>query len=361
MSPVLQRLAKIFTIGVLAVAFAAPTSVSAGNDWYSDPGTLGSANGWASTLTFTDPAAVASFTVTNAGYYATSGDSTCMTTDPCGWWGVDNAAGSPGAGTESQSNSEVAFSPASVKDYEGVTWTWRSTLCGANPTVASPLVSCPGVSTVTIDFDVPVTNAIVHINNLGGNGCYPDCSTRESGGFASGYDFTLFSQWTLTSGQRLIQLSGSDTTNITLANKTIRNRFTPQGLGARVSTAESGFDDSSTFYDNGTGSGSFLVPGTYQQLTFNIDLKWALVNYASGTPSYDNIPEGVTVQLSFFEGPIPPAPGAFDDYQLPSIEPEDESLPNTGTNVLPTAMIATLFVLAGSSIGITRRRRYMKS
>lgn len=358
MSPTLQRLAKICGLGVLAIIFAAPSSVSAGSAWYSDPGTLGSANGWASTLSFSDPAAVASFTVTNADYYAGLGDSTCMTTDPCGWWSVDNAAGSPGEGTSSLSNSEAAYSPSSVKDYEGVTWTWRSPLCGSYPTVATPIVSCPGVATVTIDFDVPVTNAIVHINNLGGNACHPQCSDRESGGFASGYDFTLFSQWTLTSGQRIVQLSGSDTTNITLAGKTIRNRFTPQGLGARVSNRESAFDDASTFYDNGTGSGSFLVPGTYQQLTFNIDLKWALVNYASGTPDDDDIPEGVSVQLSFYDGPIPPTADDFEGYQLPSAAPESEALPNTGSNLLPTAVVAALLVIIGGSItSVLRRRR----
>ncbi|MFM8855674.1 MAG: hypothetical protein ACKOI2_00415 [Actinomycetota bacterium] len=339
MSLTIRRLVKTSSVAVVATILVAPTSVSAGNDWYSDPGTLGTANGWASTLSFTDPAAVASFTVTNAGYYASLGDSTCMTTDPCGWWSVDNASGTNGEGTASLSNSEAAYVPSSVKDYEGVTWTWRSTLCGSFPTVASPLVSCPDVATVTIDFDVPVTNAIVHINNLGGNGSYPSYAEREGNGYTTGYDFTLFSQWQLTSGQPLIQLSGSETTNITLVGDTIRNRFTPQGLGARVSNRESAFDDPSTFYDNGTGSGSFLVPGTYQQLTFQIDLKWALVNYASNTPSSSDIPEGVSVQLSFYDGPISD-PDVYDDYRLPSVETEVEALPNTGLNALATSTVA---------------------
>ena len=363
MFPTFRRLAKICAVGVLAVVFAAPTSVSAGSVWYSDPGTLGTAVGssWANTLSFTDPAAIASFSVTNAGYYADDSDGTCMTTNPCGWWGVDDADGTPGEGAASLSNSEAALTPSNVKDYKGVSWTWRSTLCGSFPTVATPVVSCPDVSTVTIDFDVPVTNAIIHINNLGGNACYPVCEDRELAGFVSGHDFTLFSQWTLTSGQSIIQLSGSETTNITVANKTIRNRFTPQGLGARVSSAESVFDDENTFYDNGTGTGSFLVPGTYQQLTFNIDMKWALVNYASGTPATDDIPEGVSVQLSFYDGPLPGlGDDYFDDYRLPSVEPETEALPNTGRNTLPAVVVATLFVLLGGAIRISRRRPHVR-
>jgi hypothetical protein len=345
MPPVLQRLVKASIFIGLTTMLVAPTSVSAGSDWYSDPGTLGTSDGWASTLTFSDPAAVATFSVTNAGYKAGDSDTTCMTTDPCGWWGVDDANGT-GDGSSSLSNSEAAFTPSNVKDFEGVTWTWRSTLCGSFPTVASPLVTCPNVSTVTIDFDVPVTNAIVHINNLGGNGTF------------TGYDFTLFSQWTLTSGQRLMQLSGSDTTNITLAGDTIRNRFTPQGLGARVSTGESTFNDPSTFYDNGTGSGSFLVPGTYQRLTFEVDLKWALVNYTSGTPFTDDIPEGVSVQLSFFDGPV--TGNDYDDYQLPSVDAQSDALPNTGPNVLPAVVLASIFLFVGAAIGIRGRRNFGK-
>lgn len=348
-----RRLFATCSVALLAGAVASPAAVSAGSVWYSDPGTLGSSDGWASTLTFTDPAVVASFSVTNADYYADLGADTCMTTDECDWWGVDDAGGTPGAGATSLSNSEAAYTPSNVKDYEGVTWTWRSGLCDSYPTVTTPVVACSNVSTVTIDFDAPVTNAILHINNLGGNGCFPNCEDRLNDNFDSGFDFTLFSKWTLTSGQKIRMISGSETTNITLAGKTIKNRYTPQGLGARVSNRESEFDDSSTFYDNGTGSGSFLVPGTYEQLTFDIDLNWALVNYASGDPQTSDIPEGVSVQLSFYEGPIP---GGFDGYELPSVTPESGELPNTGPNSIVPLAVAAIFIGVGGLLSLSRRR-----
>ena len=154
-----------------------------------------------------------------------------------------------------------------------------------------------------------MTNAIIHLNNLGGIGNFP---TNRRSSLTTGFDLTLFSKWTLTSGQSMEMLSGGDTTNIMLDGNTIRNRYVPAGLGARVSNRECGYNEIACQYDNGTGSGSVLVFGTYSSLTFNIDLGWALRNYGPSNPaglgtmnawapgSFD-IPEGVSVQLSFYK------------------------------------------------------------
>lgn len=249
-------------------------------------GTLSAVGGtFANTLSYTEPAAItATIDAPNALYKANMADSTCMTTDPCGWWSGDSA--------QSRANTATAYTPTSVKDSEGVTWTYRSTQCASYPTRATPVQTCSNVDTVTVTFSQPVQNAVIHINNLGG---------KSSQG---AYDYTLFSQWTLTSGQTMKYLSGGDTTNIVLDGNTIRNKNTPQDLEAKVAAGSAPFAD----YANGTGSGSFQVLGTYSSLTFNIDLKWALVNDSGGgSPSNANVPEGVSMQISLYKSAPPTA------------------------------------------------------
>jgi uncharacterized repeat protein (TIGR02543 family) len=122
---------------------------------------------------------------------------------------------------------------------------------------------------------------------------------------------TLYSKWTLTSGQDIMMLSGENTTNITLDNNIIRNKYIPQGLGARPGLGECVYNSETCRNKNGTGSGSFLILGTYSTITFNIDLGFSLVNYGWNEPTTSAlvdswflpngrfIPEGVTVQISF--------------------------------------------------------------
>jgi hypothetical protein len=61
-----------------------------------------------------------------------------------------------------------------------------------------PELNCPNVSTVTIQFSAPVSNAILHIGNLGGSGNFP--ASRKTYGFDKKFDMTLYSKWTLTFG-----------------------------------------------------------------------------------------------------------------------------------------------------------------
>ena len=342
---------RFFVLSALAIAMAllaGSNTSSATSAVYSDPGVLGVSTGgnWADKLTFTDPNVTATFSVTNTSYKAVLSDATCMNTDTCLWWGTDDTTGDNCWDTYSYVdsdcddetslvNSVLALTPSSVSSAEGVTWTWRSTLCGnvssVFPTPSNPYVDCPNVSTVTIQFSAPVSNAILHLNNIGGNGNYP---TFRRNSLTTGFDMTLYSKWELTSGQSMVMLSGSETTNLMLDGNTIRNRFTPNGLGARVSNRECGYNEIACQYDNGTGSGSFLVLGTYSTLTFDIDLGWSLVNYGpnnpaglgtmnswiTGNPNSFNIPEGVSAQISFYE--------------------EGPALPTT-TTVAPTTVVPT--------------------
>jgi hypothetical protein len=231
----------------------------------------------------------------------------------------------------SLANATVAFAQNAVTTTEGVTWTWRTPLCGdistTYPTPTTPILECPNVSTVTIQFSAPVSNAVVHLGNISGLALYP-MPRRNS--FTTGFDQTVWSDWELTSGQTMTMLSGSETTNLMLDGNTIRPRYTPNGAGARVSNRECGYNEIACQYDNGNGSGSFLVHGTYSSLTFDIDLRWALVNYGPANPdgtiqswltqssNIFNNPEGVAVQISFYEsGPALPAP-APDPIVRPS-------------------------------------------
>ena len=292
---------------------------------YSDTGTLSSDGTWASTLTFTDPNVTATFDVTNMNYKATISDSLyhCMQTDSCGWWGVDDENGyncwdtGPYVASDcdyqtSLNNSLAAFTPSSVAATKGVMWNWHSRLCGPNnsvyPIPANPNINCPNVSTVTIQFSAPVSNAILHIGNLGGSARFP--GSRKTAGFDKNFDMTLYSKWTLTSGQDITMLSGENTTNITLDNNTIRNKYIPQGVGARPGVGECAYNGQTCRNKNGSGSGSFLIGGTYSTITFNIDLGFSLVNYGWSEPttsalvdswSKSGLIEGVAVQISFYK------------------------------------------------------------
>jgi uncharacterized repeat protein (TIGR02543 family) len=246
-----------------------------------------------------------------------------MQTDSCGWWGVDDENGyncwdsGPYVASDcdyqtSLNNSLAAFTPRSVAATKGVTWTWHNSRCGPSnsvyPTPANPNINCPNVSTVTIQFSAPVSNAILHIGNLGGLTRFP--GSRKTAGFDKNFDMTLYSKWTLTSGQDITMLSGENTTNITLDNNTIRNKYIPQGVGARPGVGECAYNEQTCHNKNGNGSGSFLILGTYSTITFNIDLGFSLVNYGWSEPttsalvdswSNKSLIEGVTVQISFYK------------------------------------------------------------
>lgn len=367
-------------MALLALGINSPTSATSAQ--HSDPGVLGVSTGaaWADMLTFSDPNVTAKFSVTGASYGAPLSANTCMTTDTCGFWGADDEDGyncydSGGyvAGdcdyATSQVNSGLAFSPNSVSSTEGVTWVWRSPVCGNvatdYPKPTSPIVDCLNVGTVTIQFSAPVSNAVLHLANIGGLGNYP--RSRKTN-FTTGFDMTLFSKWKLMSGQSMVMLSGGETTNIMLDGNVIRNRFTPNGAGARVSNRECGYNEIACSYDNGTGSGSFLVLGTYSTLTFNIDLSWSLVNYGPSNPaglgtmqqwgSFD-IPEGVSVQLSFYEeGPALPtttiAPTTTTIAPTTTKTAPTKTLPETGNqNSLMSLLVATSLI----AMGVLVRRR----
>ena len=384
----IRKIPVVAAVLLLALTtFGITTQTGATTAKHSTPGVLGVSTGgtWADMLTFSDPNVTATFSVTNASYKATLSANTCMTTDTCRFWGTDDEDGynctdsGPYVDADcddetSQVNSVLAFSPNSVSSTEGVTFGWNTPLCGDPatdyPKPTSPIVDCSNVSTVTIQFSAPVSNAVLHLANIGGNANFPNSRKDD---FTTGFDMTLFSKWNLTSGQSMVMLSGGETTNIMLDGNVIRNRFTPDGLGARVSTRECGYNEIACSYDNGTGSGSFLVLGTYSTLTFNIDLGWALVNYGPNNPAglgtmqpyvpFTYVPESVSVQLSFYEeGPALPTTTVPSTATSPTttragaVDAELNELPATGsTTPLLIAVLAVCILGLGSLIRMRMR------
>jgi len=363
------RATLLTLVAVLGSSLLVSNTSQASSATYSDTGTLSSTGNWADTLTFTDPNVTATFNVTNTDYKAVASDNTCMRTDACAWWGVDEQSGfycsDLGANANAQCrstslvNSVLAYTPNSVAYDEGVTWTWASNpLCGTRyPKPSNPNILCEDVSTVTIQFSAPVSNAILHLANIGGNG---NRITTRSNDFSRGFDYTLYSKWNLTSGQRIEMLSGEETTNITVDGSTIRSKYIPQGVGARPGIGECAYNSQTCRNKNGTGSGSFLIHGTYSAITFDIDLGFSLVNYGwNETPTdslvdtvgNDWVPEGVSVQLSFYEsGPaLPTTTTAPPSSAAPT-------LPETGTNGQGGTLIAAFMVTIGALVVFRARR-----
>lgn len=376
----------LVTIGSLLGAvtvMSGPTHATSAT--YSSTGVLGSSGNWANTLTFSNPNVTATFDVTNTYYKAVAADNTCMRTDACSWWGVDEQSGfycsDLGANANAQCratslvNSVLAYTPNDVAYTEGVTWTWASNpLCGTRyPKPSNPNIVCEDVSTVTIQFSAPVSNAILHLANIGGNG---NRITQRSADFSRGFDYTLYSKWNLTSGQQIEMLSGDDTTNITVDGSTIRSKYIPQGVGARPGVGDCAYNSQTCRNKNGTGSGSFLILGTYSTITFDIDLGFSLVNYGWNETSTDAlvdtigndwVPEGVSVQLSFYEsGPALPTTttAAPATTVIPS---SNNNSPTTAAPTLPATgsrdnrgVLSAAFMVIIAAVVVLRSRRLIK-
>jgi len=369
------RATLLTLVAIVGASLLVSNTSQASSATYSDTGTLTTNGSWANTLTFTDPNVTATFDVTNTYYKAVASDNTCMRTDACAWWGVDEQSGfycsDLGANANAQCrstslvNSVLAYTPNSVAYEEGVTWTWASNpLCGTRyPKPSNPNILCEDVSTVTIQFSAPVSNAILHLANIGGNG---NRITYRSADFSRGFDYTLYSKWNLTSGQQIEMLSGEDTTNITVDGSTIRSKYIPQGVGARPGVGECAYNSQTCRNKNGTGSGSFLIHGTYSTITFDIDLGFSLVNYGwNETPTdslvdsvgNDWVPEGVSVQLSFYEsGPALPTTTTVGPSTTTPSSNGTPTLPETGSSGQRGTMIAAMMVILGALVVFRVRR-----
>lgn len=381
------RMTLLALVSVIAANFLVSNSSLATSATYSDTGTLTTNGNWANTLTFADPNVTATFDVTNTDFKALSTTNTCMRTDACGWWGVDGADGfycsdlatnaNAACRATSLTNSALAFSPSAVADTKGVTWTWASNpLCGTRyPKPSNPNIVCSNVSTVSIQFSAPVSNAIIHLANIGGNG---NRITYRSNDFSRGFDYTLYSKWKLTSGQRIEMLSGENTTNITVDGNTIRSKYIPQGVGARPGIGECAYNSQTCRNRNGTGSGSFLIHGTYSAITFDIDLGFSLVNYGWNETSTDAlvdsvgndwVPEGVSVQMSFYKSgpalptttttaqPTPTTQTSSTPQRAASSSEAAQNLPKTGSSGEGGALVAVLLISFGVFLVVHGRRR----
>ena len=187
-----RSLGAVAAAGIL-LTVVATSSGAVPTDANSD---LGTPSG--TSLSYTAPTPL-TVTISSSGGFAPDFASGAQSMNSTGWWG--------GATSGSISNMTTAYTPTSVKDATGLTvgW-WSDELPGAAaawPSVGTPIYRENALSEITFTFSRPVTNAVMHLHNLGGN------KTQ------TGHDYTMFSDWKITSGQTLEMLSGSATTNIT--------------------------------------------------------------------------------------------------------------------------------------------------
>ncbi len=139
----------------------------------------------------------------------------------------------------------------------GFTYTWDTTPDAATGVPQPDASANDAPMTVTITFSTPVTNPVINIDRLGGNGTFdPDSATV--GGEDSRSNSSL---WTLTTpGAMLVELAGVGHFDVT---STTFQR-TPNQVMALTDIS----GEASTNALNSTAAGSVQVMGTFTTLTF---------------------------------------------------------------------------------------------
>ncbi len=159
-------------------------------------------------------------------------------------WAAESANSSWAAATNQTLNTIAAFSPAVQGTASlGLVFNWDTTP-ESSLVLPIPLASTDGgTGLLTISFSQAVTNPIIHIDRLGGNGGFTNNTYSNS------------SLWTLLNGATLTELAGAtshfDTTSTTIVR-------TPNQLLPNTSGTESTFTTTA-----GTAAGSIRVNGTF--------------------------------------------------------------------------------------------------
>jgi hypothetical protein len=138
-----------------------------------------------------------------------------------------------------------------------------------------------------------VSGVVLHLHNLGG------VALNYSGGTVQ-VARSMYSKWTLTSGQEMELLSRGGNIRLSSDGRTIEP-IEPSGTGLAdlqgVWQALNLAPQPNRDYF-GTGSGSFKVNGSFSTLTFNVDL-FLFAPLVDSLGIALNAPEGVGVQFSF--------------------------------------------------------------
>jgi uncharacterized repeat protein (TIGR02543 family) len=193
---------------------------------------------------------------------------------------------------------DPVFTPSDIADGTALMVLWRSNghagFCDVTDMEANEVLPCPTPTTVTLTFDREVSGVVLHLQNLGGVATNMDSNGVVFGGRS------LYSRWTLTSGQDMRLLSRGGNIQLSGAG-TIVETIQPSGTGITdVKEVWKALDlapqPGRDYF--GTGSGSFRVNGSFTTLTFNVDL--FLFSPIAATPGVAlNAPEGVGLQVSF--------------------------------------------------------------
>lgn len=245
---------------------------------------------WAGTLTMGTGGATLNYSDgTTISFSATNTTSTSALKMYQVFSGEDPQWGGHGNYTNAYTDPAIATTTGSTNSgVNGVTglWTdWATTQgtgdCGASlvPTTTGVVKTCAGISTITFTFSRPITDAILHIGNLGGTSNYIGGSNRT---IAFGSWGTLH----LTSGQTVTQLASA-------------GNF--QGSGSTITAATPVLDYN--LGSAGVGSGSVQVNGTYSSITMVLDLNMTMVSPTWVTSTNQTVATSTALgDASSFEG-----------------------------------------------------------
>ncbi len=137
---------------------------------------------------------------------------------------------------------------------------------------------CSNRGTLTITFNKPVTNPVLHLSGMGGN----------TGGTQSMYHASLnLTSWTATGTPTLTRVGGN--TNFTVTGSEIRSTTINGGTNCQVAT--------------NAGCGSVRINGTVTSVTFRIDLLMGGTGPNPKASAVEGITYTVTVDEDFGDAP----------------------------------------------------------
>lgn len=215
------------------------------------------------------------------------------------------------------------YTPTNIKSTDGVTVTYLtgstdppedSSCDGVTGPTLGQTVMCNDADEITIDFSHEVTDATLHVMNLGG------IRNAQS----------AWVELTNTSGQTLRQESKGGNFQV---------------VGNKITTINP--VEVTSLTNSGTGSGSVTVEGTYTSLTFKVDLAW----YGLTSTSAQTVLDAVALNWTLHDDP-PPADGDL----VVAAAPASKKLPvRTRTVVVSSAEVEPSDVGRVRSIAVSCR------
>jgi hypothetical protein len=245
------------------------------------------------------------------------------------------------------------YTPEGLADVSGLAVVWRAGNQGCSlpggGLAAGEVITCGTTRTLTFTFSRPVTDAVLHLHNIGG--------------LSTGH--TFYSSYTVTSPSTSLELL-SRGGNFQVTGGNVIGTIEP--VGTDVAVPGTNGDElnlrplnpvspaAGDYY--GTGSGSVRVRGTYTELTFTVTFFVRAFGAPAGnlTSIDTNGPEGIAFQFTVppaSTAPVPPslvcspdpvAPGSTVTCAVAGGDPD--------IDILWNATYSGVFAGAGVRLGV---------